>query len=340
MAVQKYGLDLGTGNIKIYKEGQGMILKEKNMIAVRKKVEMVAFGDAAYEMYERCAETIRVTSPVKNGVIGGLSDMIILLDLFLRKVKCSNSLIRNNEFYLSVPSAITEVEKRAFFDLAMGSEFKSKELYIVEKPIAAVLGENIDVLRTPGFMVIDLGADTVEIAIVALGGIVSSRLLKIGGNYINQCICEAVKEKHHLLIGMKTAEQLKLKLASADTSHQDSMQVLGRDLISGLPAQATVDAAIIQKPVHTVLEQIVETVKEMRAHTPPEIHDAILCDGTLITGEGSRIMNLRSYMEQSLKIPVMMAENPDQSVINGLGTIMKDEKFKRLAFSVKETIFS
>lgn len=340
MAVQKYGLDLGTGNIKIYKDGEGMILKEKNMIAVRKKVEMVAFGDGAYEMYERCAESIRVIHPVKHGVIAELTDMHILLDQFLRKVKCSNSLIKNNEFYFSVPSAITEVEKRAFFDLAMGSEFKSKELYIVEKPIAAVIGENIDVTRTPGFMVIDIGAETVEIAVIALGGIVSTRLLKNGGQMINQAICDAVKEKHHLLIGTKTAEQLKLHLASALEPDAHSMKVLGRDLLSGLPSEAVVDAALIYEPVSKLLSEIVSTAKELREHTPPEIYDAILNGGTLITGEGSKIMHMQTYMKEALQIPIIMAEHPDKSVVNGLGVIMKDEKFKRLAFSVKEAIFS
>lgn len=340
MAVQKYGLDLGTGNIKIYKDGQGMVLREKNMIAIRKKVEMVAFGDAAYDMYERCPENIRVNSPIKNGVIAGLSDMIILLDLFLRKIKCSNGFIRNNEFYLSVPSAVTEVEKRAFFDLAMGSEFKSKDLYIVEKPIAAAIGENIDVLRTPGLMVIDFGADTVEIAILALGGIVSSRLLKVGGNAINEEIREAVKAKYHLLIGMKTAENLKLELASAASSGQSYMNVLGRDLISGLPAQVRVDAAVVNEPVQKILSEVMQTARDMREQTPPEIYDAILNYGTLVTGEGSRLEHMQFYIERELKIPVTMAETPEQSVVKGLGTIMRDDKFKRLAFSGKEAIFS
>ena len=340
MAVQKYGLDLGTGNIKIYKEGKGLVLKEKNMIAIRKKVEMVAFGDAAYDMYERCPENIRVISPVKNGVIAGLSDMIILLDLFLRKIKCSNGIVRSNEFYLSVPTAITEVEKRAFFDLAMGSEFKSKDLFIVEKPIAAAIGENIDVMRTPGLMVIDFGADSIEIAILALGGIVSGRLLKTGGNAINEAIISAVKEKYHLLIGMKTAENLKLEIGSASGQKQSFMKVLGRDLVSGLPAKATVTSDVVYEPIRKILAEVVQTAKDMREHTPPEIFDAILNEGTLITGEGSRMEHIKSYFEEELKIPVLMTETPDQSVVKGLGTIMKDDKFKRLAFSSKEAIFS
>ena len=340
MAVQKYGLDLGTGNIKIYKDGQGLMLKEKNMIAIRKKVEMVAFGDAAYNMYERCPETIRVINPVKNGVVAGLSDMIILLDLFLRKIKCSNGFIHSNEFYLSVPSAVTEVEKRAFFDLAMGSEFKSKNLYIVEKPIAAAIGENIDAIRSPGLMTIDFGADTVEIAIIALGGIISSRLLKIGGNAINEAIRDAVKEKHRLLIGMKTAEALKLELSSATNSNQSYMNVLGRDLVSGLPAQARIEAQLVNEPIQKILEQVVQTAKDMREQMPPEIYDAVLSEGTLITGGGSRMEHMKKYIEDALNMPVIMAETPDQSVVKGLGTIMKDEKFKHLAFSGKEAIFS
>lgn len=340
MAVQKYGLDLGTGTIKIYKDGQGMVLKEKNMIAIRRKTEMVAFGDEAYAMYERSPENIRVYGPVKNGVIAGLHDMKILLDLFLRKIKCANGFIRSNEFYFAVPCDITEVEKRAFFDLAMSSEFKTKDLYIVEKPVATALGESVDILHTPGVMVIDLGADTVEISVLALGGIVASRLLKIGGNAMNEAICEAVKEKYNLLIGMKTAEALKLELGSALNTVHSFKKVLGRDLISGLPAEVKVDSQVVCQPIQELLVQVVRTAKGLFEHTPPEVLRSILNAGIIITGEGSRLTNLEMYLEQELIVPVVMSETPDQSVIQGLGIIMSNEKLRPLAFSVKEAIFS
>lgn len=340
MAVQKYGLDLGTGNIKIYKDGQGVVLKERNMIAIRKKTEMVAFGDAAYDMYERCPQNIRVLSPMKHGVVAGLSEMVILFDLFMKKIKCNNGLIRGNEFYLTVPSAVTEVEKRAFFDLAMASEFKSKDLYVVEKPLATALGEKIDVLRTPGLMVIDFGADTVEIAIVALGGIVSSKLLKSGGNAINASICQAVKEKYQLVIGMKTAESLKLTLGTAMTPSSNYMSVLGRHLVSGMPAQANVDTKVIHDVMMKNIKPLIQCAKEMQYCMPPEIFDSIQSQGTLITGEGSKIEHLQTYLEESLQIPVTMSEIPDQSAVRGLGVIMSDDKFKRLAYSGKEAIFS
>ena len=340
MAIQKYGLDLGTGTIKIYKEGQGLVLREKNMIAIRRKTEMVAFGDEAYAMYERAPENIRVYSPVKNGVIAGLHDMKILLDLFLKKVKCTNGFIRSNEFYFAVPCDITEVEKRAFFDLAMGSEFKSKDLYIVEKPVATAVGESVDVLRTPGIMGIDFGADTVEISVLSLGGIVSSRLLKIGGNAMNEAICEAVKQKYNLLIGMKTAENLKLELGSALNTVQSFKKVLGRDLISGLPAEVKVESQVVCQPIQELLTQVVRTAKNLFEHTPPEVLSSILNLGILITGEGSRLTNLEMYLEKQLDVPVIMSDVPEQSVVQGLGVIMSDAKLRKLAYSVKEAIFS
>ncbi|WP_418489295.1 rod shape-determining protein [Frisingicoccus sp.] len=340
MAVQKYGLDLGTGTIKIYKDGQGMVLKEKNMIAIRRKTEMVAFGDEAYAMYERAPENIRVCSPVKNGVIAGLHDMKILLDLFLRKIKCANGFIRSNEFYFAVPSEVTEVEKRAFFDLAMNSEFKTKDLYIVEKPVATALGENVDILRSPGVMIVDFGADTVELSVLALGGIVTSRLLKIGGNAMNEAICESVKEKYNLLIGMKTAEALKLELGSALNTVNSLKKVLGRDLISGLPAEVGVDSRVVCQPIQELLIQVVRTAKNLFEHTPPEVLRSIQNSGIIVTGEGSRLTNLEMYLEGALDVPVIMSEAPDQSVIRGLGAIMSDAKLRSLAFSVKEAIFS
>lgn len=340
MAVQKYGLDLGTGTIKIYKEGQGMVLKEKNMIAIRKKTEMVAFGEEAYAMYGRSPLNIQVNNPVKNGVVAGLHDMQILLDLFLKKIGCANGFVRSNVFYFAVPSNITEVEKRAFFDLAMGSEFRTKDLYIVEKPIATAFGENIDVIHTPGAMIIDFGADTVEISILALGGIVASRLLKIGGNAMNEAICEAVKEKYRLLIGLKSAEDLKLELGSALNSVQSYKKVLGRDLITGLPAQARIESQVVCEPIQSLLQKSVRTAISLFEQTPPEILTSIRNNGVLVTGEGSRLTNMKMYLERQLEVPVYMSESPDQSVIQGLGKIMADEKLRSLAYSIKEAIFS
>lgn len=222
----------------------------------------------------------------------------------------------------------------------MGSEFKSRDLYIVEKPIATAVGESVDVLRTPGLMVIDFGADTVEISVLSLGGIVSSRLLKIGGNAMNEAICEAVKQKYNLLIGMKTAENLKLELGSALNTVQSFKKVLGRDLISGLPAEVKVESQVVCRPIQELLTQVVRTAKNLFEHTPPEVLRSILNLGILVTGEGSRLTNLEIYLEKQLAVPVIMSDVPEQSVVQGLGVIMADAKLRKLAYSVKEAIFS
>lgn len=198
----------------------------------------------------------------------------------------------------------------------------------------------MDVLRTPGLMVIDFGADTVEISVLSLGGIVSSRLLKIGGNAMNEAICEAVKQKYNLLIGMKTAENLKLELGSALNTVQSFKKVLGRDLISGLPAEVKVESQVVCRPIQELLTQVVRTAKNLFEHTPPEVLRSILNLGILVTGEGSRLTNLEMYLEKQLAVPVIMSDVPEQSVVQGLGVIMADAKLRKLAYSVKEAIFS
>ena len=340
MAIQQYGLDLGTGSIKIYKEGHGMVLKEKNMIAIRKKTEVSAFGDDAYALFERSSDLVRVTSPMKHGVIAGLRDMQILLDLFLKKIKCSSGFIKSNIFYFSVPSNLTEVEKRAFFDLAMGSEFKTKDLYLVEKPIAALLGEGINIKKTPGTMLIDFGYDTVEISVMAMGGIITSRLLQFGGRALDLAICSLIKEKYQLIIGMKTAESLKVKLGSACGTSSEHMRVTGRHLISGLPAAANVSADSVDEAIHNYVQYTAEAVRQIFDQIPPEIYRVIEMDGILLTGEGSRLSNLDIYLEQKLGVPILLSQKPDQSVIIGLGVIMGDPRMTKLASSVKEAIFN
>ena len=340
MAVQKYGLDLGTENIKLSHVSQGMILCEKNLVAVRKKQGIVAFGDAAYDIYERSSEAIRVTYPVCQGVIAGLTDMKQALDLFLKKAKCSNGFISGNAFYFSVPSDVTEVEKRAFFDVALSSHFKSKDAFIVEKPMAALLGEGVDLPRCAGAMLIDIGAGTTEVSVLAQGGIVKSRLLKIGGNTITDQIRQEVKERYDLLIGRKTAENLKLTLGSAIPKGRSSCTVPGRHMITGLPAQANVDARVVEVCARRVMKAVAAEARNMMERVPPEIIHSVLDTGILITGGASQTADLETFLTQELSLPVRMSDHPVESTAVGLTKVMSDPSLSGLAYSVRESIFS
>ena len=340
MAVQKYGLDLGTENIKLSHFPQGMILCEKNLVAAKKKQEIVAFGDAAYDIYERASDNIRITYPISQGVIAGLTDMKQILDLFLKKAKCSNGFISGNAFYFSVPSDVTEVEKRAFFDVALSSQFKSKDAFIVEKPMAAVVGEGVDLLHSPGVMVIDMGAGTTEVSILAQGGIVLSRLLKMGGNTIDDQIQLEVKTRYNLLIGRKTAESLKLSLGSAILGGRSTQKVLGRDIVTGLPAEASVDSRVICACVRRILKEITASVRSLLERIPPEVIHSILSTGIHVTGGVSQTENLETYLKQELALPIQMSEHPLESTVRGLTKIMSEPSLSGLAYSIKESIFS
>ncbi len=340
MAGQRYGLDLGTGTVRIFQDGAGTVLIEPNMIAIRKKNEITSYGQDAWSMYERTSDLVKIHRPMQNGVIAELHEMKLLLNLLLRKINCKNGFLRSNFFYFAVPSDITEVEKRAFFSLALSSDFKSRDLFIVEKPIAAALGEDVDVLQTPGVMIIDFGMDTVELSVIAMGGIVKSKLLAHGGSVLNQTIINSVKDNYHLLIGDKTAEALKLELGSAKTAVHSYKEVQGRDLKTGLPSTAKVDSVYVCAPIQGVIDQTAEAAKIMLAYMPPEIKRAILTNGVIVTGGGSALSRMDEFLADALNTPVKMSESPKESVVKGLGIIMNDSKFNQLAFSIKEAIFN
>ena len=204
-----YGVDMGTSNFKIYNIGTERIINEKNVIAIKDKKQVFEFGDYAFEMYEKAPENINVSFPIKNGVIADLENMDTLFTCFYKKVN-DGKLVAGSDFCISVPTDITEVEKRAFYEVIMHSKIKPKNIVVVEKPIADAVGVGIDIDSPKGNMIVNFGADTTEISVVSLGGIVLSKLIKTGGNKFDESICNSVRKKHNLIIGMRTAERVKM----------------------------------------------------------------------------------------------------------------------------------
>lgn len=340
MAGRKYGLDLGTNYVKIYNNTRKNILVEHNMIAIRKKKEVIACGDDAYEIFEKVSDTIAIRQPVRNGVIADVEPMGKLFDHLLKKMDCSNSMMRHNEFYLAVPSSITEVEKRAFFHLVGHSNFKTHNAGIVEKPVAAAVGEGLDVNRSGGIMLVDFGADTTEISILALGGIVLSRLIRSGGNTINEAICSEIKLEHNVIIGFKTAEQLKLTLGNVLLSDQDPVDVYGRDLITGLPVCVSVQAGLVRQCILKVLEPVIGAVRRLLERTPPELNSDIFDHGIYITGGTSQIPGLDRLIAAAARMKVNMSRTPQESTVKGLDVIMNSKELSGLVFSIRESAFN
>lgn len=339
MSDKIFGIDLGTSNIKIYQKGKGVVIHEKNIIAIQGKKDIFSFGNEAYEMHEKAPESINVCFPMLNGVIAQFDHMQTLLRLFLSKKELKNHGMGHREYYIAVPTDITEVEKKAFYDLIAGANLKAKDIQIIEKPIADAVGAGLNVTEAQGIMMIDIGAATTEISVLSLGGIVLSKLLHVGGNRLDESICLYVKKKYNLIIGFKTANALKERLSSALPDLSDSMKVLGRDLITGLPLEVDIQASLVFEAIQEYLLSIIDAAKVILERTPPELSSDIINTGVYITGGCAQIANLAQLVQSELELDVNIVNNPEECVIRGIGQIIDDPVFHSLAHPIKQQTY-
>lgn len=329
-----YGMDIGTNMIKMYRRASGIVLAEKNVIALEDKKNVLAVGDAAYEMLEKAPERIEVSMPVRNGVIADIGNMQLLLNKVLEKI--GKGRIRNADYLVAVPTDITKVEKKAFYDLVRQSNGKAKNVSVIDKPIVAALGMDIDVTESRGVMTVDIGADTTEIAIMSLGGIVISKIIPTGGNKLDASIKVAVKKKHNLFIGDKTAEKIKINLASATEPERETMRVFGRDVVTGLPQETAVDSVVVYECIKEHLHAVVSAIRIILERTPPEISSDIIDAGVYITGGSAKIKNLKELVETETTLKVNIANDSEYSVVKGLGIMVENKKLMSLASVIKQ----
>ena len=329
-----YGIDLGTCNFKIFCKSNGKILKEKNAIAVINKNEIYAYGDDAYAMYEKAPEAINVIFPVCNGVIADYNLLQrMIFDFLESKMKAK---IKNAEVVVAVPTDITDVEKRAFYEVFYKSKARPKNVLLCEKPIADAVGLGIDVNEPTGVMIVDMGVDTTEISVISLGGLVLSDLLHFGGNRIDESIITYIRKEFNLVIGQKTAKALKENIGSGLSGRSETMIIVGRDVVSGLPIEMEISAEVIYEAMKSNLESICTSIKMILEKTPPELAKDIIHSGIYITGGGSLIHGLGELFEQITNIKVNSSEAPEESAARGLVKIVTDSKYKRLPFSIKK----
>lgn len=348
MSKRALGIDFGTRNLKLYQRGEGVILNEKSCLAIEKNpfetpgvpyVEnkrIKAGGDRAFEMMEKAPVNIQVTFPVHNGVIAEFEHMQQLLEYFLDRKFKNKGAKKKFSYTVAVPTDITEVEKGAFYDLMAAITGRSKNIYMVEKPIAAAAGMNLDIIHSRGIMVVDVGADTTEVSIMSLGGIVISKLLLMGGSSFDESIRQMVKKNYGLLVGDRTAEYLKLKLADAFEGNQSSEVVYGRDVMSGLPVQMEIEASFIHAAMREQINEIAERVRTILERTPPEIGAEIRDFGLYLTGGSSKIPNLNRLISESCNIKVNCPLGAESCVAAGIGMIMEQSRLSKLAYVPKE----
>ncbi len=328
-----YGIDFGTCNLKVYCKSNGKILNEKNTIALINKDEMYAYGDDAYAMYEKAPETIEIKFPVTNGVIADFNHLQNYLFNFLEdKHKCN---LKGADFVCAVPTDITNVEKRAFYEIFDKSKVKAHSINLCEKPIADAVGLGLDVNLPTGIMIVNMGSDTTEISVISLGGLVLSELLHFGGNRLDESIITYMRREFNLVIGQKTAKALKETIGSGLPGRNDSMMIVGRNVVSGLPVEVEVKAEHVYKAIQANLESICNSIKLILEKTPPELARDIIHSGIYITGGGAQIHNLDELFTEITNIKVNVAEEPEESAVRGLIKIVDDSKYKRLLFQLK-----
>ncbi len=333
MAVSAFGIDLGTCNIKIYNGFEEKITSQKNMIAIQNKHNLFAYGDQAFEMYEKAPASIVISYPVTNGVIADINHMQILLRNFINDAMGGN--IRPADYYISVPTDITEVEKRAFFDLVKDSNVKARGIYIVEKAIADSIGLDVDVKNSQGILVVNIGFDTTEISILSLGGIVLSRLIKIGGKKFDESIRNIIRKEYNLLIGVKTAEKVKIALPELEAAEEDAV-VYGRDIVTGLPVERSIPTSLVEKAMRESFETIIDSVRVILERTPPELGADIYKKGIFLTGGSAGIGNLHELIGKSTGLKVNFSQNGEESVAYGLSQVIKNEHFRTVAYSMQD----
>lgn len=333
-----YGIDLGTGNLKIYNKATDEITNEKNTIAIVNKDEMYAYGDDAYSMYEKAPDSIDVSFPIVSGVIADFDNMqTMLLEVLEHKVEAK---LKGSDIILAVPTDITEVEKKAFFDMFAKTKIKAKSINLCEKPLADALGMGLDITEPTGVMVVDIGADTTEISVISLGGLVLSELLPFGGNRIDESIVTYLKRKFNLVIGKKTGKALKEQIGSAIKGRDGQMAIVGRDVVSGLPVEMTVKSDVIYEGMQDDLNNIAAAIKRILEKVPPELARDVVHAGIYVTGGSSAIDRLSDYIQEVTNIHVNIAERGSETVVVGLDKVLTESAFKRFGYSMKSRIFS
>lgn len=326
-----YGIDLGTNNIKIYSKNEDDIKIEKNMIAIENKKTLFAYGDSAYDMYEKAPSNIVISHPLTNGVIADIKNMQKLVKYFLQDKKGIN---KPADYYISVPTDVTEVEKRAFYDLIRDANIKAKKVMVVEKAIADGIGMDIDVKNSQGVLIVNIGYDTTEISILSLGGIVLSKLIKIGGQKFDDAIRLAVRKEFNLIIGGKTAEKVKMSLADLEAEGKGAV-VYGRDIVTGLPVEREIPTKLVDECLRENFNSIIDNVKIILERTPPELAADIYRHGIYLTGGASQVNHLAELLAKGTWLKVNRAENPIASVVLGLSNIIKNSHYRSVAHTIE-----
>ncbi len=327
------GIDLGTDTVKISDKNEKLLICEKNMIAIRNQVHVIAIGNPAFDIYEKAPACVEAQSPMAGGVIADAGNLELLLLGLLRKF--SSFFCKHPDLLITAPSELSEIERRAFYQICSG-KLKARRVALIDKGIADAVGIGMPMDMTEGNMMVNLGASGTEISVISEGKIIVGRLLKVGGRKMDEEIATMVYRQFHLNIGSKTAEQLKNHLASVQEVPKKEMEVYGIHTVSGLPKKAVIPALSVSVAIIETLEEIVDGIRATLERTPPQLLADIKKNGIYLTGGVSLLPHIAEYFRKELDVPVYNVADPVFSTLHGLVQIMGDKELQKLTYSLKD----
>lgn len=333
---KRIGIDLGTANILVYVAGEGVVLNEPTVVAVRADDnKVVAVGQEAKEMLGRTPGNIVAMRPLKDGVIADYQITQDMLAYFINKVSGHSRFVKP-EVMVCIPSGVTQVEKRAVLDATMASG--ARAVYLIEEPLAAAIGAKIPIAQPTGHMILDSGGGTSDIAVISLGGVVVHKSIKAAGNKIEEAIANYIRKKFNMLVGERTAEEVKIKIGTAivetaqgeEAERRKQMEIRGRDSVSGLPRSIEITDKDVNEAILPVLKQMVTAIRETFEITPPELASDIIDKGIVLSGGTCLLHNLDKYITRETGVPCYVAEDPLFCVVRGTGVALENlELYKR-----------
>lgn len=337
---QDIGIDLGTANTLVWVKGKGIVIREPSVVARHKKTkQIIAIGSEAKKMLGKTPDSITVVRPLKSGVIADFDATEAMIAYYIRQVHETSGfvpqMLAKPRVVVGIPSAVTEVQRRAVWEASLTAG--AREAFLIEEPMASAIGEGVSVFQSKGVMVVDIGGGTTEIAVISLGGIVVGRSLKLAGDDMDQAILHYIRLRHGLLLGEKTAEDLKIRIGSAyetrvkngegkkekSQGRTEKMAIVrGRDIETGLPKSLRVSEMEVREALSPVLTQIVQAVAEVLEDAPPELLADILEHGVLLTGGGAKLAGLDQLLVEQTHLPVIVSSDPLTSVVRGTGEVL------------------
>ena len=318
------GIDLGTASVLVYVKGKGVVLNEPSVVAMDKTTgKLLKVGTDAQAMLGRTPGNIVAIRPLREGVISDYDMTERMLKEFIRKVSGSFHHIFKPRVIICVPSGITEVEERAVVDAGLQSG--ASHVYLIEEPVAAAIGAGIDITKPEGHMVVDIGGGTSDIAVISLKGVVESASIKVAGDQFNEAIVKYMRRKHNILIGERTAEQMKMQIGCVFPKEEETtIEIKGRCLMTGLPKTITVTSTEMLEAFEEPVERILEAIHGVLERTPPELASDIMKNGIYLTGRAAQLYALDQYIANELNIQVILAKDPDDCTVLGLGYIVEN----------------